>query len=418
MTKTYIVFPPLDELEISPTISSMDSQHESPMGLSRNLRAGRLSQTAELCRGFVSDVLKNGFSDSIDTLYSSVASDEAAKIMFPAIGACVLHLAFDEADQLRKAGADLYSNAVVAGPDPVEASTANASASLWHHSKVNLAAARQKNLYGAGVLIGVLDTGVDAGHPEFAGRVAAFSEWRETETPVGTTPRDVESHGTHVCGTIAGSTTGIAPQAKLAVGAVLTVRRRDGKYSGSRAGIVAGYDWLAGLDIEGSQVEVINLSLVAEGYNNFLKKVIVNARTISGILTVCSIGNNGRDGRNRHGSPGNYRSALGIGATDSSDEVADFSDWGDVVQEGGILKPDMSAPGVQIISSKPGGGYQALSGTSMASPNVAGAAALLLQSNGRLRDNPTELQRGLKDLTVAIGQNDRAGKGRLDLSKI
>ncbi len=300
----------------------------------------------------------------------------------------------------------------------------NALSSRWHLDSINVAAARAKNLTGTNVIVGVLDTGIDAGHPELAGRLYApngFAEFDQNGSIVSTTPRDAFQHGTHVCGLIAGKNAGVAPGASLAVAAVLTIATPTGA-GGYLAQIAAGLDWLLGTSFRGDDadpgVDVINASLGGTGYDPYLYTPLANARLAFGTIMIASIGNNGMYGINKHGSPGNYDITVGVGAVDSANNVAPFSDWGTVAQHPGIVKPDLCAPGVDVWSSVPGGGYQAMSGTSMATPIVTGSAALLLQQDPSLSLVAANLLTRLYGLTTTPPSGPRAGRGRLDLTNI
>ena len=284
---------------------------------------------------------------------------------------------------------------------------------------------------GQGVRIGILDTGIDAAHSEFAGKHISYMQFDRGGFQVSTDPKDFGDHGTHVAGIAAGKTCGIAPEADLAVAAVLTKRARTGN-RGTFSQILAGYNWLAHSNHApaGSPIStcpIINLSLGGRGYNDYLYSSIATLLTITRSLLIAAIGNSGQLGRDHHASPGNYDNVLGIGATDRADAVADFSDWG-FEANNSVHKPDMSAPGVAIQSAVPGNGYARKSGTSMAAPLVAGAAALIIQKYPRLARNPQrlmiELLRAVDVSSVNASANvdhkgnSRLGTGRLDLSRI
>jgi subtilisin family serine protease len=304
-------------------------------------------------------------------------------------------------------------------------------ANVWHLSSVNVAVAREKNppLSGAGVLIGVLDTGIDSAHQEFAGKQITKSAqyFREFDTngdPVQGTAHDSHDHGTHVCGIIAGKNVGVAPGAELAVAAVLTLMTEKGPL-GSFAQILSGLNWLLESDFRGDSqnlgVDVINASLGAPGYTDYWYQALANARLVGGTTMCAAIGNSGALGANQHGSPGNYDTTIGVGAIDSSNDVATFSDWGTVQQHGGIAKPDFCAPGVDVISSVPGMCYAAKSGTSMSAPVATGAVALLLQKTPALFSNALTLTNALLACVTPLGAGSpspRGGKGRLDLTSI
>ncbi|MEU6992410.1 S8 family serine peptidase [Streptomyces sp. NPDC046465] len=272
---------------------------------------------------------------------------------------------------------------------------------------------------GKGVRIAVLDTGVDATHPDLKGQVVAeknFSGSPDTKDRYG--------HGTHVASIAAGTGAksggkfkGVAPGAKLLNGKVL-----DDDGFGDDSGIVAGMEWAAA---EGA--DVVNLSLGggdAPGTDP-LEAAVDKLSKDKGILFAISAGNDGRPGS--VGSPGSADAALTVGAVDDNDKLADFSSQGPRVGDGAI-KPDVTAPGVDITAAAAPGsviekevgqnpeGYLTISGTSMASPHVAGAAALLKQQH------PDWKQPELKGaLTGSTKAGDYApfqqGSGRIAVDK-
>lgn len=289
-----------------------------------------------------------------------------------------------------------------------------------HLDQIDVQAARQQGLDGSSVLVGVLDTGIDGAHPEFAGRRIEFAEFDENGAVISRSARDAGSHGTHVCGLLAGRTSGVAPAADLAVAAVLTRRTPLGMV-GSLIQIASGLNWLLLNEFRGPGgepgVDVVNASLGSVPYRPYLYGPLTTARTVVATLAVAAIGNLGRRGVGGHHSPGNYDIVVGVGAVDSQDRVADFSDWGPVPQHGNRAKPDLVAPGVGLVSAVPGGGFAADSGTSMATPLVSGAAALLLQKDSTLGLDAGRLERAILAATKPLS-DPRAGRGRLDLGRI
>jgi subtilisin family serine protease len=290
--------------------------------------------------------------------------------------------------------------------------------------------ARAQNLDGAGILAGVLDTGIDATHPEFAGKLVHFAEFDPQGKPIaGAPPRDAGSHGTHVSGLIAGANVGLAPAASLAVAAVLTVLNAQGRLTGMLAQILAGLNWLLVQPFRGEEnpgVDILNASLGGLGYNNYLYSALTSARLVPGTLMVAAIGNNALALGlppplvGRHGSPGNYDIVMGVGAHDAADDIAPFSDWGPVPAHPGVNKPDLAAPGARVYSSVPGG-YQAMSGTSMASPVVCGTGALLLQKDPTLNGDAPRLFNRLRQLVrphTTPANQARGGAGLLDLTTL
>lgn len=258
------------------------------------------------------------------------------------------------------------------------------SAHTWGLERLGAPALWERGLTGKGVLVGQLDTGVDGKHPTLAGAVAHFAEFdlmgrQVTPDPM---PRDSDEHGTHTAATIAGRPVagrhvGVAPGARLASAAVI-----EGGDAVAR--VLGGMDWALGLG-----VRVLSLSLGFRGYwPDFLAVTRILRR--KGVLPVFAVGNE-YAGSSR--SPGNYSEALSVGACDPQDKVAEFSSSQRFDRKRDPIVPDLVAPGVDVVSAKPGGGYQSMDGTSMATPHVAGLAALLLEA---------EPKAGVKRLEAAL----------------
>ncbi|MGW0559215.1 S8 family peptidase [Streptomyces sp. NPDC003016] len=232
---------------------------------------------------------------------------------------------------------------------------------------------------GKGVKIAVLDTGVDATHADLKNQVVA-------ERNFSTSPdaKDRYGHGTHVASIAAGAGAvhkGVAPGAKLLNGKVLS----DDGY-GDDSGIIAGMDWA----VE-QGADVVNLSLGGQDTPAVdpLEAQVNKLSAEKGILFAIAAGN---EGPRTVGSPGSADAALTVGAVDDNDKLADFSSTGPRVGDGAV-KPDVTAPGVDITAASAKGsviakevgekppGYLTISGTSMATPHVAGAAAILKQQH-------------------------------------
>ncbi len=271
---------------------------------------------------------------------------------------------------------------------------------------------------GENILVGHLDTGVDDTHPALVGKVAAFEEFDNLGNPLGTPTHDSGDHGTHTAGTICGRNfrgvnIGVAPKAQLVSALVLNGT------SGSFAQIVAGMQWVVS-----KGVQVINMSLGGIGYTTLWNLPVMNA-TLSGALVVASIGNSGHG---TSGGPGNDLFSLGVGATHYKDVAAGFSGgetlvqvWHDVLSPiyGPLtyMKPDISAPGVQVLSSIPGEQIAAFNGTSMAAPHVTGSVALLLSAAPGLIGDPFAVRSillGTIEDYGESGRDQRFGFGRLD----
>lgn len=252
---------------------------------------------------------------------------------------------------------------------------------------------------GQGVKVAVLDTGVEATHPDLVGKVAKFAEFDAKGRIVTEGVKhawDADGHGTHVCGTIAGGRAsgrwiGVAPQSRLLVAKVL------GKSGGTDEQILRGMEWAVD-----NGAEVINMSLGGLSFEpdvlDTYTSTIIAARQ-AGIPVIAAIGN---DGAQTSGSPGNDFFALAVGAMDVHDRVAAFSAGRtQVVTDSDSIpnkdlplvyaKPDLAAPGVQVYSCIGKSRWEYLSGTSMASPHVAGAIALLLSRNTAARKEAAAL---------------------------
>ncbi|MFI1415892.1 S8 family peptidase [Streptomyces sp. NPDC020707] len=238
---------------------------------------------------------------------------------------------------------------------------------------------------GKGVKVAVLDTGVDATHPDLKDRIVAAKNFSAATDTV-----DRAGHGTHVASTIAGSGAaspaasgtkyqGVAPGARLLVGKVL-----DDEGTGDNSSVIAGMQWA----VE-QGAEVVNMSLGGDDSEGIdpVEQAVDDLSASSGALFVIAAGNDGpKEGT--VGSPGSAAAALTVGAVDRQDAIADFSSRGPTAD--GFLKPDITAPGVGIVAAKAAegfmgdpaaDGYVSLSGTSMATPHVAGAAAVLAQEH-------------------------------------
>jgi subtilisin family serine protease len=214
-------------------------------------------------------------------------------------------------------------------------------------------------LTGANVHAYVIDTGINTSHADFAGRARADN----TAIPVGRGPYDCHGHGTHVAGTIGSATYGVAKGVRLHA-----VRVVDCSGHGTSADVIAGIDWVTA---HAARPAVANMSL--GGPVNAAWDDAVAASINVGIIYVVAAGNYGSNACNY--SPARAPLALTVGATDSTDARAGFSNMGACV--------DLFAPGVNILSTWIGSNtatYTA-SGTSMAAPHVAGIVANYLQSN-------------------------------------
>lgn len=277
--------------------------------------------------------------------------------------------------------------------------------SIWGLDNIGVYRIRQDypQITGKGVRVGILDTGIEAKHPQFSG----WSYDPEKEDWVWVTksvvfrdfvarlerPYDDHGHGTHVAGTIAGKNVGIATNADLVVGKIL-----HSEGYGMWSWILEGMQWM--VDPDGNLQTADAPKLVSNSWGGIMKyengaadlslirplyRAVRQWRRF-GIIPVFANGNSGSDqaGFPHTTIPGGFAEVLGVGAYDSSSNIAYFSTRGPAVWKTSndvitVFKPDVSAPGVKVGSAFIGGQYATWSGTSMATPHVAGALALLFQ---------------------------------------
>ncbi|MFG3585962.1 S8 family serine peptidase [Streptomyces sp. NPDC047990] len=272
---------------------------------------------------------------------------------------------------------------------------------------------------GQGVDVAVLDTGIDAAHPDFAGRIAVS----ESFVP-GQDVTDRHGHGTHVASTVAGTGAasdgkekGVAPGASLHIGKVL-----NNEGSGQDSWILAGMEWAA----RDQHAKIVSMSLGGDPTDGTdpLSQAVNRLSEETGALFVIAAGNSGPEAYSI-GAPGAADAALTVGAVNGPgkgvDQLAEFSSRGPRVGDNAV-KPDLTAPGVDILAARSQyapegeGAYQTMSGTSMATPHVAGAAALLAEKH------PDWSGRQLKDALVSTTASTRqsspyqGGSGRLDIA--
>lgn len=338
----------------------------------------------------------------------------------------------------------LIPNFEVSAPDPMptndDLSTAILEDHTWGINKIEAHRVWEElGIDGSGVRVATLDTGVAINHPDLAGKMwtddpndphypGGWMEFNSSGHPVASEPHDSGTHGTHVSGTIQGGNEsgvaiGVAPQATMMHGLVLPGG------SGSFTQVTAGMEWAvdpydAGGNPAGEPADVVNMSLGATG---FYDEMIAPMRNMyfAGIFPAISIGNSGQGSS---GSPGNVYEAVGVGATDINDNVASFSSgelvrrnqWGNPPEDwpDEYVKPDVSAPGVNVWSADPNGNYRYASGTSMAAPHLAGTAALMLSAAPDLTvDNMLQILQDTAFWDDRYGQekpNIRFGWGRIN----
>jgi subtilisin family serine protease len=269
--------------------------------------------------------------------------------------------------------------------DSVDAVQENGQAQVYLDTSVNYIKAKtvwSAGYKGAGEVIAIVDTGIDATHQDLdAGKVIAWKDYVNGRT----TPYDDHGHGTHCASTSAGtgeasggSYTGVAPEASL-----IGVKVLNSAGSGTEANVIAGIQWC--VDNKATYgIDVLSMSLGIDrdcGGTCSVCQAADNAWN-AGIFMAIAAGNSG-SARMSIGCPGNAKNVMTVGAIDdSTGTVASFSSRGPTLDT--RLDPDICAPGVSITAAKANSGnqYTTMSGTSMATPHIAGAAAVLIDAKG------------------------------------
>jgi bacillopeptidase F len=267
----------------------------------------------------------------------------------------------------------------------------------WNIQKVVADSCWNRGYTGEGVIIGITDTGVEHTHPALQGKWAGY--WHVSAgLPPSNEPYDDNGHGTHCMGTILGGDgfgsfpddIGVAPGARFAAAKVL-----NSGGSGSYDQCLEGLQFMADLK-DSVDIEAVSNSWSGSNAADTFFYPVMRTYVSIGIVPVFANGNNG-PGPGTVGCPGSYSNNIGVGATDINDDIADFSSRGPAPDQPpfndpstwlrddwNLTKPQISAPGVNIRSCVPGGGYQNMNGTSMATPHVAGAIAIMCQKNPTL----------------------------------
>lgn len=302
---------------------------------------------------------------------------------------------------------------VVAAPQlrlikPVAATAVKATSGYtWGIKALKVDVLHAQGFTGQDVLVGHLDTGVDASHPALKGVVKVFAEFDSLGSQVkNAQPKDSGEHGTHTAGTIAGQPVkgvrfGVAPGAKLASAMVI-------EGGNVLARILGGMNWVVGQNV---RVLSMSLGLIGTKDDFLLVTRILRAR---GVLPVFAVGNEG-PGTSRY--PGNYAEALSVGASDSAGAVADFSSSQQFVRAKDPIVPDLVGPGVGVISCVPGGKYMEMDGTSMATPHIAGLAAVLMSARPNKTIDQIEAAIFKSCALTSDMTKDRANRGFPDAVK-
>lgn len=272
----------------------------------------------------------------------------------------------------------------------------------------------KKGAEGQGIVVAIVDTGVDGEHPDIKGKLGATADFTEEGY------FDGNGHGTHVGGTVCGTGAaskgkykGVAPKATLIAAKVL-----DSSGSGTFSGVIAGIEWATE-----QKPHVMNLSLGAnvQGSCDGTDPVCqaVDAAMDKGIVMCVAAGNAG-PGSSTVGTPGCAKKVITVGASSKEDQIAWFSSRGPT--KDGRVKPDILLPGANIVAARAKDTslgspidqhYTSASGTSMATPHCAGVAALLL--SGNLNLTPAQVKAKLMQTAIDLQYDPNTqGSGRVD----
>ncbi|MFC4405510.1 S8 family serine peptidase [Haloarchaeobius iranensis] len=267
--------------------------------------------------------------------------------------------------------------------------------------QVNAPSAWDTTLGSEGVTIAVVDQGTDYTHPDLSARFGSEDGCDFVDDDGDPAPNAAsENHGTHVSGIAAATTDNGTGVAGMSDCTLLSVRVLGGGGGGSLSDIADGIQWAAD-----QGADIINMSLGGGGYSQTLKDAVSYALS-NGTLPICAAGNSGQRGV---AYPAKYSECVAVGALDQNENLASFSQYGPDL--------DVVAPGVDVLSTVPGGSYERLSGTSMACPATSGVAALGLSANPGL--SAEELRSQLQDTAVDVGLGEeKQGDGRVDAANI
>jgi protocatechuate 3,4-dioxygenase beta subunit len=259
----------------------------------------------------------------------------------------------------------------------------------WGVKRIGAGTVHSAGNTGDGVTVAVIDTGIDYNHPDLKDNYAGGYDFVNKDN----NPMDDNGHGTHVAGTIAAvrdgsGVVGVAPDASIYA---LKVLNASG--GGNFSDVIAALEWCVTHGIQ-----VTNNSYGSSGDPGPTVKAAFDNAYAAGVIHVAAAGNNGNpSGKGDNvGYPARYASIIAVAATDSSDRRASFSSTGPAVE--------LAAPGVGIKSTVPGGGYAVYNGTSMASPHVAGTAALVIASG---ITGPDSIRAKLQSTAIDLGSTGR-----------
>jgi subtilisin family serine protease len=307
--------------------------------------------------------------------------------------------------------------------EPVETDVAP-MATTWGVDNINAPDVWDMGIDGSGITIGSIDTGVDYSHPALVeqyrgnngdGTFTHDYNFRDVQDACGDEPCDDHGHGTHTMGTMVGddgdeAQIGVAPGAEwIAVNGCCP----------NLGALLESGEWIAApTDSEGNNPdpskapEIVNNSWgTTLPIDDPFYQDIVDLWHASGIIPVFALGNSG-PACNTSASPGVYPDVIGVGAHDIQNQIASFSARGP--GRDGQIKPDVTAPGVAVVSSLPGGTYGAGSGTSMAAPHVAGTIALMMAAEPDLIGDYDAVYEALTLSSIPVADSQCGGSSKLN----
>lgn len=267
----------------------------------------------------------------------------------------------------------------------------------WGVSHIGATTAHAYGYVGSGIKVAILDTGIDRAHPDLMANVkGGYSVF--TDSANNNPFFDGNGHGTHVAGTVAAvqkdtGIIGVAPSASL-----YAVKVLDNNGSGSYSGIAKGIEWAIA-----NHMDIINMSLGSPYYSSIIEQYVNLAYYNYGMILVAAAGNSG----NSRGTgdsveyPARFAAVIAVAAIDANNQRAYFSSTG--------KKVELSAPGVNILSTIPGQSYAYYSGTSMAAPHVAGSFALVWSAKPYLSN--VQLRQLLTSTALYLGKQEHYGYG-------
>ena len=370
----------VDAVGVAKAVVFLNREHvsASPDATQIELRVaadGRMTRIAPPLKGEVIAALEQHFVSPLDlqatALGAGITPQSRQMVHFPFLEA--VHGVVDQKGLDNLAAHDathsLHHAPELSVIQPVSTNAADAPAAgpTWGLQAIKAPELWERGCTGKNVVVAHLDSGADSQHVALHDAIEEFAKFDVSGHSVDVPPpyKDTDNHGTHTAGTIAGRAfdgspvIGIAPDVELIDATIVGGR-------GSVSRVLAGMNW----SLE-KGARVMNLSVGYPGFDDSYEAVIKKLR-LQQLLPVVAIGN---DSAGATRSPGNYRSVLSVGATDDQCLVVGFSSSAKPGEK--AVGPAICAPGMNVLSAKPGGGYRESSGTSMAAPHVAGLAALL-----------------------------------------